>query len=101
LTLGIILAMAAATYASRFIGLALVRGEVGRGFFARWLRYVPVGIFAAVVVPGALAPHGPIELGPNALASVVALVVALRTRQALLTLAAGMATYWLLRAVGL
>jgi branched-subunit amino acid transport protein len=101
LTFGVILAMATVTYATRFVGLAIVRGDVGRGAFARWLRYVPVGIFAAIIVPGALAPHGRIELGPNALAALVALVVAFRTRQVLLTLAAGMASYWLLRAVGL
>jgi branched-subunit amino acid transport protein len=100
LTFGIILAMAAATYATRFLGMVIVRGDVGGGAFARWLRYVPVGVFAAIIAPGALAPHGPVELGPNALAALVALVVAFRTRQVLLTLAAGMASYWLLRAVG-
>jgi branched-subunit amino acid transport protein len=101
MTLWTILAMAVATYAMRLAGMMLFRREPASGYFAAWLRYVPIAIFAAIIVPGALAPRGPVELGANAAATLIAALVAFRTRHLLLTIAAGMSSYWLLRALGL
>ena len=55
------------------------------------LRMIPAAALAALVAPALLRPDGVVEpVGPEALAGLIALVVAWRTRSVLLTIGAGM-----------
>ncbi|NTU71450.1 MAG: AzlD domain-containing protein [Coriobacteriia bacterium] len=63
----------------------------------RLLKHVPVAALTALVVPGALYVHqGAVySLAPaRTVAAVVALLVALRTKNTLATLGAGMGVLW-------
>ena len=67
---------------------------------ARALRYVPVAALTALVVPdllGGAAGMGMVTHNPRLWAGVVAVLVAWRTRNVLLTVAAGMGVLWLLQ----
>ena len=93
--IGVILAVAAVTYATRLAGFALGRSAVPPAV-ERFLAYVPVAAFAALVVPG-LAAGG--ELAPRLLAATAAAVSVLRSGKLWAGLAAGMAAYWAVRAL--
>lgn len=70
--------------------------------FARWpvpallqraLRYVPAAVFSAILVPALVLSAGTVHIGldnPRLLAGILAGVIAWRTRNTLLTIAAGM-----------
>lgn len=89
--------MAAVTYLTRISFLVLA----GRVEFPRRLRaglkYLPIGVLTALVAPAVLAPRGvstgiDLSLGNVFLpAAVVAAIVARLTRNALFSMAAGMA----------
>lgn len=69
----------------------------------RALRYVPAAVLSAIIAPEMLLPGGTLDLSlgnERLLAGLVAIVVAWRTRNVLLTVAAGMVTLWLLLALG-
>jgi branched-subunit amino acid transport protein len=92
-----IVGMCVVTYALRVTMLV-----TGNTWFPPWaaraLAYVPIALFAALVAPGLLRPHGTIALGPEAVAGAVAAVVAWRTAGRMpLVLAAGIGTFLLLR----
>jgi branched-subunit amino acid transport protein len=100
--------MALATYFTRYTMIAVLGremyawGDAGRSsLLQRWLRYVPPAVLAALVVPAALAPQGHLRMGPSVWAVLLATVVAWRSRSVLWTIAAGMAAFWLFRALGL
>ena len=97
-TLLIFAGMAVVTYFTRFTMIALLGREMPP-LLRRWLRHVPVAVLAALVAPAALAPQGTLRLGPHALAAVVGVLAAWRTRNVLFTIAAGMAAFWVLRAL--
>lgn len=98
-TVLIILGMAVVTFLTRFAMIALL-GEGTAARMANWLRYVPVAIFAALVVPGLLPPGKTVHAGPETLAGLAGLLVARRSRKVLPTILAGFATYWLIRLAG-
>lgn len=70
--------------------------------FARWpvpallqraLRYVPAAVFSAILVPALVLSAGAVHIGldnPRLLAGILAGAIAWRTRNTLLTIAAGM-----------
>lgn len=95
-----ILGMAAVTFLARYAMVALLSRELPR-VLSRWLSYVPVAIFAALVVPALLMPSGRLGFGRELLAGLVGLLAALKTRQVLPVILAGMAAYWLLGLAGL
>lgn len=95
----IILGMAVATFLTRFSLIALLSRDIP-SFAARWLHYIPVAIFTALVVPGLLVPGGEVRIGPEVWAGLVGLLVAHRSRQVLPVILVGMTIYWLLRAIG-
>lgn len=95
----VILAAGVITYTIRlsFI-LALERMKVP-GWFARGLRYVPPAVLSAILIPGLADWNGKFTLSwdnPQIIAGVVAGLVAWWTRNVVLTLAAGLACYFLL-----
>lgn len=90
LTLG---GMVAVTFGSRYAGLAL-RTQLP-AFWVRFLHFVPIAVFAALVTP---ALEGDLGEGEIRLAgAIVTGLVAWRTKSLGLSIAAGMLAFWLLR----
>jgi branched-subunit amino acid transport protein len=85
--------MAVVTFGSRFAGLAL-RVELP-ALWIRFLHFVPIAVFAALVSPSIEGPRG--EWGIRVTAAVLAAAAAWRTRQLWAAIAVGMAAFWLLR----
>jgi branched-subunit amino acid transport protein len=81
--------------------LLLGRVEISDGL-RRMLRLVPPAVLSAIIVPELLHPNGALELSPGnprLLAGIIAALVAWRTKNALLTIAMGMAALWGLQAL--
>jgi branched-subunit amino acid transport protein len=91
--LPIILGMAGATYVSRLAGLWLSASVPP--FWMRFLRFVPISVFAAIVVPALPGDRG--EEMARLLAAALAAGLSWRFQKLWLGIAAGMAVYWLLR----
>lgn len=99
----VILIIGVGTYLERlsFIGI------IGDRKVADWavlpLRFVAPAVFAALVAPAVLLRDDRLELSPaanpQALATLVALLVAWRTKSVAATLVSGMAALWLLQAL--
>ncbi len=69
----------------------------------RALRFVPPAVLSAIILPELLLRDGQVSLSlgnERLLAGGVAMVVAWRTKNVLLTIAVGMAALWLLRIIG-
>ena len=92
---GIILLMAVVTYLPRIIGFTLPAGSV-HGFWRRFLHFVPIAVFAALVVPGLPGAEG--ELGIRIVGAAAAGLAIWRTHSVGLGILVGMAAFWLLRA---
>jgi branched-subunit amino acid transport protein len=64
------------------------------------LGFVPPAVLAAIVLPGLVSPDGSLDLSldnPRWIAGLVAIGLALRIRNPLAAILAGMATLWLLQ----
>ncbi len=85
--------MLAVTFGSRLAGLGL-RRELPP-FWLRFLHFVPIAVFAALVTPSLQGDRG--EGGIRLVAAAVVALAAWRTRNLGIALAAGMAAFWLLR----
>ena len=96
-----IIALAAATFATRlsFIGL-LVHVELPR-LLQRALSFVPPAILAAIIAPQVfpVVQDLPTLDWPRLVAALVAFAVAFRTRSTLTTISVGMLVLWGLQAV--
>ncbi len=95
----IILAGGLATFGIRLSMIALLGRVELPGWLARALRYVPPAVLSAIIAPELLAPGGRFSLAvtnDRLLAGLLAILVAWRTKNVLLTLAAGMIALWLL-----
>ena len=94
----IITAMAVVTLLPRLLGLTLAGGR--RAFdptIRRFLRFVPITVFASLIGPALVANDGTTPL--RFMAAGVATLILLRTRSLALGLATGLASYWVLRFV--
>lgn len=100
----IMLAGGALTYAMRLSFIYLMgRVEVPE-YLRRGLRFVPPAILAALVFPDLLMPNGALEVSVHnvrLLAGIAAMLVAWRTKRAIVTILAGMAALLLLLQLGL
>lgn len=85
--------MLAVTFGSRYAGLAL-RFELP-DFWLRFLHFVPIAVFAALVAPSIEGSLGEGEI--RVAGAVVATLAAWRTANLGLAIAVGMAAFWLLR----
>jgi branched-subunit amino acid transport protein len=85
--------MVTVTYGSRLVGLT-VRTNLP-GFWLRFLHFVPIAVFAALVTPSLQGNRG--EGGIRLAAAVVVALAAWRTRNLAIALVAGLAVFWLLR----
>jgi len=66
------------------------------------LRFVPVAVLSAVIAPDLFLPKGALDLSPwNArlIAGIIAILVAWRTKNVLLTIGVGMASLLILQAL--
>jgi branched-subunit amino acid transport protein len=93
--------MAVVTFLIRYPVLALLGKISMPDPVLRALRYIPTAVLTAIIVPAVLLPEGQIKIGSNAflLAAIVAVLVAWRTKNMLLTIVIGMASLWILRAL--
>ncbi len=90
-----ILGMALVTFATRF-SLFAVPGVQFSPRLQRGLAYVPVSVFAAIIVPMAVAPSGEVQLSvtnAHLMGALAAGLLAARTGNLLLTLIAGFAVF--------
>lgn len=96
----IISGMALVTFLPRFLPLyVLTRLEIPQIVIA-WLRYIPVSVLAALVMPGILMIDRQLFLSVSnsyLLATVPAFLVAWRTKNMLLTISIGMGTVLILQ----
>ena len=88
--------MALVTYLTRAPLMVLLRGDLPL-WLRRWLQYVPIAVFSALVVPPLVAPHGHPELSPLLVVAAVAALVAWWTHQVYLTVAVGLLVFTVLR----
>ena len=94
---GLILAMAAITFALRASFIVLQDRVRLPGLVRRGLAYVPAAVLAAIVVPAFVQLGGPADLAdqvPRWAAGLVGAAVAVRTRHMVAVLVAGMLTLW-------
>jgi branched-subunit amino acid transport protein len=97
----LIVLLAAGTWAMRSLPIMLHGHVPHPPWLERLLRHVPVAALTALVVPGALylKDDGAYSLAPaRTIAAVVAMLVALKTRNVLATLVVGMAVLWIAQA---
>jgi branched-subunit amino acid transport protein len=85
--------MLGVTFGSRFAGLALHRELPD--FWVRFLHFVPIAVFAALVTPALEGGFGEGEI--RLAAAIAAALVAWRTANLGLAIAVGMLAFWLLR----
>jgi branched-subunit amino acid transport protein len=82
------------TFATRLSFILLLDRIKVPDWFRRGLRFVPVAVLSAIILPELTNPNGSLFLSwrnPQLLAGVVAILVAWRTKNVLLTILAGMA----------
>ncbi len=98
----IILGMVLVTYSVRLSVIALLGDTRLPDGLNRALRYVPPVALSAIVFPALLAPGGALDISlgnVRLIAGAVAALIAWRTRNAILSIAAGMILLWVLQAL--
>lgn len=89
-----ILGMTAVTYLPRLLPGLLLSSRPLPGGFAAWLRYVPIAVLSAMLMPSLILDQGRPSLGLENLelwAAVPTVIVAVLTRSLFATVIAGMA----------
>ena len=91
-----ILLMAAVTYSPRILGFLLADYKVS-SFWKEFLNYVPIAVFAALIIP-ALAST-PSEIDSRIPAAILTSLAIWKYKNLSLGIAVGMFSFWILRAV--
>jgi len=94
--LATIVGMAVLTYATRWVGLRFTTLRLPP-FWLDFLRFVPVAVFAALVVPSLSGPPG--QTPARLLAAGAAALVLWRSGRMWLGLLVGLGAFWALRAL--
>lgn len=92
--IALVLAIALLTYLTRYAGFRLGEGRTLPPTFERFLAYVPVAAFAALVAPG--VADGPGALPSRFVAVAIAVATGLWLRRLWASLALGMIGFWLM-----
>jgi branched-subunit amino acid transport protein len=82
------------TFATRLSFIFLLDRIKVPDWFWRGLRFVPVAVLSAIILPELTSPNNMLSLSwrnPQLLAGAIAILVAWRTRNVILTILAGMA----------
>ena len=90
----VMLAAGAVTFATRASFILLLDRVEMPPWFRRALRFVPLAVLSAIIAPELALREGRLAVpwaNPQLLAGVVAIAVALKTKNVLLTILAGMA----------
>jgi branched-subunit amino acid transport protein len=98
----IVIAMGLVTFGIRFVPIVLLGRIEIPPVMQRALRFVPPAVLTAIIVPELLFRNNQMDVSlTNArlLAGVIAIVVAWRTKNALITIGAGMIALWVLSAM--
>lgn len=98
----LILGMMTVTFGVRYVPLLIVGRVELPDHVIRALRFVPVAVLTAIIVPAMLMPQGDIDLRPaNAylVAGIVAGLIGWRTKNLLLTIVLGMGFFLFWRAL--
>lgn len=91
------------TFAIRYSFIALEGRYRPPGWFVRWLPFVPIATLTALTIPELLLVAGKLQIGadnPRLWAGLVAIAVAARWRNTLLTIGSGFVALGLLRWLG-
>ncbi len=103
MTLWLVIILAGAvTFAIRLSFIVLLERVRMPEWFTRALRYVPVAVLSAIILPETVNRNGVADLSwhnPQLFAGVLAVLVAWRTRSVVLTLVAGMVVLLVAQAV--
>ncbi|MBZ0298964.1 MAG: AzlD domain-containing protein [Anaerolineae bacterium] len=98
----LVLGMALVTFLIRYPMLAIVGRLQLPDWLIRALRYVPVAVLTAIIMPIMLLPNGELDLRPSnafLVGGIAAGIIAWRTKNLLLTIVLGMAIFLLWRAL--
>ena len=100
--LAIIIAIGIGTYLLRLSFVGILGDRTMPGWAMVPVRFVAPAVLAALVAPAVLLPNGSVDLSPatnpRALAALVALLIAWKTKNVAAVIVAGMAVVWLLQA---
>jgi branched-subunit amino acid transport protein len=98
----VILVAGLVTFATRLSFIFLLDRITVPDWFRRGLRFVPVAVLSAIILPELTSPNGSLFISwrnPQLLAGMVAILVAWRTRNVILTILAGMAALLIFQAL--
>jgi branched-subunit amino acid transport protein len=98
----VILAAGLVTFGTRLSFIFLLERIRVPGWFQRSLRFVPVAVLSAIILPELASRNGIVDISlsnPQLLSGAVAILVAWRTKNVLLTILAGMAALLILQAL--
>ena len=87
------------TFLTRFSMIAILKKEMFNNKIREVLSYVPSAIFPAIIFPAIfLDDMGSIQFedNPKILASIIAMIVGVITRNIIATIFSGLASYWFL-----
>ena len=89
------------TFGTRFIMLSGVANRKLPAWLVEALNFVPIAVLTAIIVPAVLidpaSQNFSILGNPRLLAALIAIAVALITRQVIATIGAGLATLWIIK----
>ncbi len=95
-TWALIVVCGLATYSTRIVGLLLAQRQLSP-LFVRFLDYVPIAVFAAIIAPS--LGVGTSELYPRIGGALIASFAIWRTRQLWVGLLVGMLVFWAIKAI--
>ena len=90
------------TYATRLSFILLFERIEIPFWLRRLLRFVPAAVLSAIILPELVFQDGTLAVtptNPRLLAGIIAILVAWRTKNILLTLISGMVTLWILQVI--
>lgn len=98
----VMVSIGALTFLTRLSFIALAGRWDAPPLFRSALRFVPVAILTAIVVPELVLHTGALDLSltnPRLLAGALAIFVAWRTKNTVLTIVIGMAAFWIFQVI--
>ncbi len=98
----VMVAAGVVTYCTRLSFILIMERIKAPEWFTRALRFVPAAVLSAIIVPELLAPKPSLEqyvMNPELISGILAIFIAWKTKNVLLTIGAGMAALIALKAL--